>query len=76
MSDYTIKITVAPDGNIVSQVNGVKGKGCTDIARLVTQLGSVIEDKKTPEYYETDQTVHSATAQTQQTGQGGGRDER
>lgn len=48
-----IVVTIAPDGTPKISVTGVAGKSCKDLtAALEKQLGTVTEDKNTPEYYE------------------------
>ena len=49
-----IVIRIFPDGNVNAEVNGVKGKKCTEYIRLIEEiLGSVtIDSKYNSEYYE------------------------
>lgn len=49
----TIKVTITPTGKIETEVQGVKGTGCTAILDALTaHLGTVIDDAPTAEYYE------------------------
>ena len=48
-----IEITFDLDGTSTMKVNGAKGKSCKDItASFEKALGTVIEDKKNPEYFQ------------------------
>jgi hypothetical protein len=48
-----IKVNISPDGSKVSvEVNGVPGPSCKDLTEQFQKaLGTVIETKKTGEYY-------------------------
>ena len=51
MQDFTLTITISPDGEtVVGQVSGVKGKVCSDIVALLDQVGDEIEHHHTADY--------------------------
>ena len=52
---YEIEFTVGTDGKVAFKVKGIKGTGCSDVAKAVRKAtGFAIEsDKTTPEWYET-----------------------
>lgn len=54
MLEKKIKIRIYPDGIIQSDVEGVKGKKCTDYIKIIEELleAKVVDSEYTPEYYE------------------------
>lgn len=52
-------IKIMPDGTILAETKGVKGKKCLDYAQILTQLADVkIEKmKKSKDYYEEDNNL-------------------
>ena len=48
-----IRIAILPDGRVQAEVQGVKGKACTNYVGLLEELlnAQVIESQYTPEYY-------------------------
>lgn len=54
MATEKIKVTVKKDGSLEYVVQGVKGKGCKELTKLIDQLGRVIESKTTSEYNQAD----------------------
>ena len=54
-----IIVKIAPDGSSAeTEVQGVKGGQCTDITKnLLAALGSVEDQKKTPDYFQLDTSV-------------------
>ena len=53
-----IDIEIDEEGNITSEVHGVLGPGCEDLADWVKDLGTVLVDRKTRDHgREPDQTV-------------------
>lgn len=50
----TIQIQIFSDGKVQVEVQGVKGKKCTDYIKLLEEVvgGEVYESSYTPEYYE------------------------
>ena len=56
----TIKVTISPKGKIETEVQGVKGTGCTAILDALTaQIGTAVEDRPTDEYYEAETEVQA-----------------
>lgn len=57
-----INIRIFPDGKIQAEVQGIKGKKCTDYLKVIQEiLQARIEDSDyTKEYYEkeTEETIH------------------
>jgi hypothetical protein len=54
----THRITIAKDGAVSIEVNGLKGESCKEAtAALEKALGNVVSDTDTPEMYENDQTT-------------------
>lgn len=55
-----VKIEVAPGGEVTIEVSGFKGRACKEItADLEAELGSVVSEELTPEYYEPEQRQHN-----------------
>ncbi len=54
-----IKIRVFPDGRVQAEVQGVKGKKCTDYINILEELldAETIDSSYTPEFYETEEIV-------------------
>lgn len=48
---HVIEIQILPDGQITGQIQGVAGPSCTSLTAWLDELGNVIEDRKTPDYY-------------------------
>jgi len=53
-----VKVVVHEDGTVETEVNGVKGKGCTQYTNAVIKAlgGEVVKDEKKQEYYESEST--------------------
>lgn len=49
---HKIAIEIDEEGNIAARVDGVKGPACSDISKILDDLGEVVRDEKTPEYYQ------------------------
>lgn len=49
-----LEVTINEDGTLSFKTTGFKGKKCTKFESLEKAFGSVIETKKTSEYYETE----------------------
>lgn len=54
MQPHTIKVTITPEGKVVTEVQGVKGPACEDLTRFLDALGPMVEDRPTAAYYEPD----------------------
>lgn len=49
----TVEVTIDENtGEMVVEVNGVKGKSCKDITKALTQMGQVTQSDNTCEAYE------------------------
>ncbi|WP_124728306.1 DUF2997 domain-containing protein [Staphylospora marina] len=61
-----VKIRLFPDGTIQAEVEGVKGKRCTDYIGILEELleAETVDSDFTPEYYE-EEEVHEQTEQQQ-----------
>ena len=51
-----VKVVINEDGTVETEVNGVKGSGCTQYTDAVIKAlgGDVIKEEKKQEYYESD----------------------
>lgn len=49
-----IQIRIFPDGRVQAEVQGIKGKACTDYIEILEEVlnAEVYESSYTPEYYE------------------------
>lgn len=53
MSEEIMRIKVKADGEVTIRVKNVAGPGCKNVSKaIVKALGTVIEDKKTSDFYE------------------------
>lgn len=59
--NHQIVIDIKPDGSMTSEVKGVSGQKCATLSAWVNQLGKVVEDKHTDDYYKEDQQGISTT---------------
>lgn len=68
-----IQLRVYPDGRIEAEVQGVKGKTCTDYIAVLEELleAETIQSAFTPEYFETEEVVVRQEQQAPQRIQGG-----
>lgn len=59
-----VRIQIFPDGKIQAEVQGVKGKKCTDYIRILEELleAKTVDSRYTPEYYE-DEPIQLETQQ-------------
>lgn len=49
--EFTLIITISEDGETATaEVNGIKGRKCSDVAKMVEELGEVIEHRHTADY--------------------------
>ncbi|MEK6833175.1 MAG: DUF2997 domain-containing protein, partial [Nanoarchaeota archaeon] len=59
-----IKITITNEGQVVIEVNGVKGAACKELTKnLEKVLGDVVESKKKTEFYEQGVTTNQQQSQ-------------
>jgi hypothetical protein len=51
-----IKIRIFPDGHIQAEIEGIKGKKCTDYINIIEEIlqAEVIDSDYTPEYYDSE----------------------
>ncbi|NRT73154.1 DUF2997 domain-containing protein [Clostridium beijerinckii] len=51
-----IQLRIYPDGTVQANVEGVKGKKCTDYIKIIEDIleAEVIDSEYTPEYYESE----------------------
>ena len=52
MNRKEIHFVIDREGNIQSSIKGIKGSACSSIAEKVKDLGQVIEQQQTNEYFE------------------------
>ena len=61
----TLEFIIYPDGRVKETVTGIVGSSCQEVtAEIEKQLGIVIDQKQTAEYYAQEQ-IPSATVATQ-----------
>ena len=63
MQAHTIEVVITEDGEIKATVQGVAGPACEDLSRFLDQLGEVVEDKKTPDFYQAVQSIGYVTTE-------------
>lgn len=51
-----IQLRIYPDGTVQADVEGIKGKKCTDYIKIIEDIleAEVIDSEYTPEYYESE----------------------
>jgi len=55
MKKKRVTFKISKDGMITMEVNGVAGPACVEAtAKMMQQLGSVLEQEKTSDYYKRD----------------------
>ena len=66
MQDFTLTITISPDGETVEgAITGIKGKRCSNIAALLDKVGEELEHCHTADYDEPEPvSVSSTSSQT------------
>ena len=53
MQAFTLTITISTDGEtVVGEVEGIKGKRCSDISALLDKVGEELEHRHTAEWSE------------------------
>lgn len=63
MAMETLEFIIHPDGRVEEKVTGIIGKSCEEVtAAIEKQLGRVVAQEKTTEYY--GQTVTTTTENT------------
>ena len=66
MSLETLEFIIYPDGRVKEQVTGIVGNSCQEItAAIEAQLGQVVSQEKTADYYQ--QSLANAQSVAQQT---------
>jgi len=58
---HSIEIEIAPDGTMESTVDGVAGPNCHELTLWLEQLGTVVEDRPTDEFYQMDGLANGLT---------------
>lgn len=54
MSKPNIEVTIEPDGTIITKVIGGRGWTCRDATKALREaLGTTVEDKTLPEFFQT-----------------------
>ena len=48
---HEIEIEIDADGKVTGTVLGVSGSACTDISKFLDELGEVVEDRHTQDYF-------------------------
>ncbi len=65
MSMETLEFIIYPDGRVQEKVTGIVGRSCEEVtAAIEAQLGRVVSQEKTSEYYH--QSVEQSTKATNQ----------
>ena len=63
MSMETLEFIIYPDGRVQEKVTGIVGASCQEVtAAIEAQLGRVVSQEKTAQYYA--QTVHQSAKKT------------
>ena len=61
MSLETLEFVIYPDGRVKEKVTGIVGSSCQEVtAAIEAQLGRVISQEKTSEYYAQQEVTQSA----------------
>ena len=62
-----LEITISPDGDVLVDVKGVKGKSCADLVKfLEVALGEAKDRKLKPDYYEREGYVSDSVSTSDQ----------
>jgi len=48
----SIEFKITPDGKVIAETIGFKGKACQDATKFLEQLGSKLKEEKKPEFYQ------------------------
>ena len=66
MSLETLEFTIYPDGRVREKVTGIVGASCQEVtAAIESQLGQVISQTTTSDYFAQNEVSPSTTAQNQ-----------
>lgn len=58
MQQREFEITVAPDGSVEVHIQGYKGKGCLEAAKIFQQIvGEMQSQRETAEFYQPEENV-------------------
>ncbi|MEZ4665045.1 MAG: DUF2997 domain-containing protein [Caldilineaceae bacterium] len=60
MQKQDIEIIILPDGTIEYVIKGIKGGACENVSALLEQLGQIVREERTGEFYERDEEAHIA----------------
>ena len=70
MAQHEVEITISKEGEVKVHVKGVKGKGCREYAKWLTNVvGRLKSEQLTSEYYEPDTKARIDLRQELGTGQ-------
>jgi len=58
---YEIVVTIDESGNVSMEVKGIKGPGCEKVLKPFEGLGEVLEERRTPEYYQREVGISTQT---------------
>ena len=62
METPELRISIDPEGNVLVDVDGVKGKGCADLVSFLEDaLGKAAKKKLKADYYERDNLISGTT---------------
>ncbi len=61
---HTIDVVIGADGQVHATVQGVNGPQCGDLSKFLDELGTVVEDNRTPEYYRRQAVVNRGQLRT------------
>ncbi len=65
MSMETLEFTIYPDGRVREKVTGIVGTSCAEVtAAIEAQLGRVVSQEKTSEYFAQKAQQQATTTQT------------
>jgi Protein of unknown function (DUF2997) len=66
MPQREFEITVAPDGSVEVHIQGYKGRGCLDAARMFEKIvGEMQSQRETSEFYQPEENVRLNIEQRQ-----------
>ena len=57
---HKIEVIIDEDGNVSAEVKGIEGALCEQISAFLKEMGTVVSDRKTPDYFKfAKQTIHT-----------------